>query len=130
MNPTSVDMKDRLEESAIALGTFGTDLFIGTMPPTPDANITIKDTTNKPPELNYEIDRPGIQVLVREVKGGYLAGITKSQSVYSALHGYQGTLSGTRYILVAAAHSPMYVGKDENNRPFFSINFEVQRTTA
>lgn len=128
MNAASEDIKDILV--AAGVGIFKTNLFIGTMPASPDANVTIRDTPWKPPELNYEIDYPGIQTLVRGARGQYTATQVKAVSVNTVLHGYQETINDTRYILVAAAHSPIYVGKDEQNRPMFSINFEIQRTTA
>lgn len=130
MNPTSEDMKDRLEESAVALGTFGTDLFIGTMPPEPDTNVTLRDLPWKKAMLNYELKQPGMQALIRGAKGKYRNTMLKAEEVFDALSGYQGTINGTRYLLVEAVSSPAYLGEDESNRPLFSINFEVQRTTA
>lgn len=130
MEAPSVDMKDVLESSSVALGTFGTDLFVGTMPPDPDDNITLRDTPWRPSELNYELEMPGIQILIRGKKGTYNDVYTKAKAVHTALHGYQDTINGARYLVVAAAHTPFYVGEDKSSRPLFSINFEVQRTTA
>jgi len=129
MNPASVDIKDRLVSQSV--GTFATDLFIGIMPESPDACVSIRDMTGPPPELRYELDYPSIQILIRGAKGAYPTAFAKAQAVHNALHGVVNTtINLTRYLLISAAHSPAYLGDDSLNRPLFSINFDVQRTTA
>ena len=132
MNPASKDIKDRLEESAYGF-IFGTDLFIGIMPDggdVPDLCVSLRDSGGKPPYLNYELDEPELQFLIRAAKGGYLAAEAKAREVHDALHGVTDTvINATRYLLINAATSPIYIGNDDDNRPLFSINFEVQRTS-
>jgi len=131
MNPASEDIKDYLESSAVALGTFGTDLFIGQMPATPDVCIVIVDTAGFRPELNYEWERPGIQILVRGELGSYLTTNNSAKAVYTALHGIcNETINTAVYKLIRAVSTPIYIGEDDNKRPLFSLNFEIQRSSV
>ena len=129
MNSAAEDIKDYLVDQGV--GTLKTDLFVGDMPNTPDACVSIVDSPGLSPELRYEWERPGIQILTRASIGGYRSAYTKAKLVYDTLHGTTNeTINATIYKLIAAAHSPLYVGKDEKNRPMWSINFNIQRTSA
>jgi hypothetical protein len=123
-NAPSVDVKSWL--STAGVGTFGTDLFIGKEPSSPDNCVSVKDTGGFPPErhANY---RPTVQVLVRN--NGYLDGYAKAAAVYTALHEKTNTsVSTTRYLHVLAMGEIIYVGQDEAGRCLFSLNFEIRRT--
>ena len=129
MNSVAQDIKDRLVAQGV--GTFATDLFVGDMPETPDACVSVLDSPGYAPELRYEWDRPGCQIKIRGAEGGYRTAYTKAVAVKTALHGVANTtINGAIYKLIEAVHDPMYIGKDESNRPMFSINFNIQRTSA
>lgn len=131
MNSPAVDIKDFLESSECGVGTFGTDIFIGIMPETPDACICISDASGLKPESRYEWEYPGLQVLVRKAEGNYVTAREKIIQIKDCLHGLNNrTINGTIYKMIVAAHEPLYLGVDGINRPMFSINFELQRTSA
>jgi len=127
MNAPSIDIKDFLVTALI--GTFGTDLWIGNMPSSPDASVLVSDASGFKPESRYTWDRPGIKILVRAAEGGYENAYNKAGAVKTALHGQVNVVvNSTVYKCIVAAHEPMYLGEDKENRPLFSINFEAQRT--
>lgn len=69
---TSQDIANYL--AAHAVGTFGTDIFIGREPPQPDSCVTIYDTGGLEPDTDDQILlRPKFQIRVRNLtyEGGY-----------------------------------------------------------
>lgn len=132
MNASSVDIKDYLESSASATGlVFNTDLFISREPETPDAVVTIYDTTGEDAQANYEYRRPNIQVRVRSPIQDYITGHATAESIFNALHGLANiTINSTRYIGIWAMGDINLIMWDENDRAIFTINFRIHRTTA
>ena len=131
MNPTSEDIKDHFESSDVGLGTFVVDMFIGIMPETPDTCICLIDSSGFKPEARYNWERPGLQILVRDKIGNYKQCFTKIKDAVTALHGITNlTINNHIYKCIVAAHEPLFIGLDQNNRPMFSVNFEVQRTSV
>jgi hypothetical protein len=128
MNPATEDIKDLLV--AQSLGTFQVDLFIGELPSSPDASIAVIPGTGQNPGLWYEWERPGIQIMVRAAAGGYTSANTSIDNIKNYLHGLRTTINSTRYALINQQGDILYLGKDESNRPVFSANFRIQRTTA
>ena len=129
MNSVAEDFKDRLVSQSVA--TFATDLFVGTMPDSPDLCLVIRDTAGFKPESRYEWKRPGAQIVVRGAEGGYRAAYTLIKAAYDALHAQNNlTINSTVYKLIEAAHEPIYLGEDDKERPMFSLNFEVQRAAS
>lgn len=127
MNPPSIDIKDILE--AAGIGTYGTDLFVSTIPERPDAAVGIIDTAGLSPlPVDYIYDRPSVQIIVRGTANGYLAAYSKAESIKRALHAlYNETWNGTRYIVILAETDILWIGPDERNRPQFSLNFSINR---
>lgn len=141
MNPSSVDVKDMLEaESALAL-TFGTDLFIGSEPTSPDNCVTIYDTPGRAPHsgLNRtpaaasartnagKYFYPAVQVRVRN--NAYVTGWGMAHDIKDALHNRaHETWGGSRYSLVVCSIEPHFLQWDENRRAVFVVNFDLQRT--
>lgn len=129
MNAASRDIKDRLVAQGI--GVYGTTIFLGFMPDSPDKCICISDGPPLSPELNYEWERPGLQILCRNKIGLYEECEAYARSIYDILHGQNNlTINSTVYKLIKATQTPFYVGKDDSNRPVFSMNFEIQRASA
>jgi hypothetical protein len=109
------------------VGTLGTDIFVGTMPESPDKCLATYDSGGSPPEPNL-IHRPNVMIHVRGNKQGYESASDLVFTTYTTLH----NLGNFRYndwwyLLVWAASDPIWLGMDENNRPVFSINFNVKR---
>ena len=130
MNPSSEDIKDILESSAVGVGTFATDLFIGKEPDSPNACVTIYDTGGAEPEAGYVYDYPTIQIRIRGEVGGYRNAYLKAKEVRDALHGRINEIwSSTRYIGIWAMSDILFLGIDDKQRPIFTVNFRIHRTT-
>lgn len=131
MNPCSEDVKDMLESSAVGAGTYGTDLFISLMPPTPNACLAVFDTGGYDPQAGYDYERPTVQVRIRGEVFGYQAAWDKAKEVSTALHGlYNETWNGARYVGIWQQGDIIFMGYDDNNRPLLSLNFRIHRAAA
>lgn len=114
-------------DSSLGL-VFGTDLFVGDMPESPDACVALFDTGGSSPDPNKYF-RADVQVLVRGTVGSYSETYAVTETILLLLHEYYGTPSGSTYYysVVWASGVPFYIGVDESNRPLFSLNFRIQR---
>jgi len=133
MNPTSEDIKDMLEaESSLGL-TFRTNLFIGREPDRPSDCTTIFDTPGGPPMLalskaDSDYYYPSIQIRVRTDMNSYQEGWDLINAIKVLLHGVGPEVwNGTTYTLIRCVGEPFLLGRDENQRPWFVVNFDIQR---
>ena len=131
MNAPSVDIKDILEaESSLGL-TFATNLFVGYEPPTPDECVTIFDTPGFPTQLTLGGDGddyfyPSVQIRVRS--NSYIDGWDLIQDITTVLHGLsQEPWNATLYSVIKCSSGPAMLDWDNNNRPRFIVNFDIQR---
>lgn len=126
-NPASFDIKDVLEESGIGLAlTFGTDLFIAVSPSEPDNIVCIYDTGGPAPEEHGQ-ETPAIQVKVRNLD--YLTGFGMARDIKYYLHNRTAfTQNSTKYIQVRARSDILYLGRDDQNRYEWSVNFLCSRS--
>lgn len=128
MTSCSSDIKTLLEaDSSLAL-EFGTDLFIGELPETPNQCCTIVDTGGYETKIGPYYS-PTVQMLFRGDVGEYEETYSLAQAVTILLHEYSGTPSGSTfyYTGIWSLGDPFFIGVDENERPLFSINFRIQR---
>lgn len=127
-NSPSTDIKDMLEESGSGLGlVFGTNLFIASMPDSPNVCSVIVDTGGGDQgEYGYEF--PSVQILHRNVD--YSVGYAFMRDVKYRLHYSRNNeiWNGTRYIKIAVRSDILYLGQDDKNRYQFSLNFRVERS--
>lgn len=109
----------------LSLGTLATDIFIGFMPETPDACIAVLDTGGTEPNRYVPTKSPTFQVFIRDEN--YDDGKTVLDSV-RGLHGKFGELvSGEDHFLrLHAISEGGHVGRDEQGRDLFSINFTCE----
>ena len=131
MNAPSFDMAELLESSAAGLGfVAGTDLFVSAEPDAPDACVTLLDSPGFPPDTAVaDYQKPGLNVRVRGVRGGYSTAYAVAASVLNYLHTLHGEIvNGTRYVAIFASTDVIPLGLDENGRPVFSLNFNIHRT--
>ena len=130
MNAVSQDVKDMLEaESSLGLVS-ATNLFVGREPPTPDECATIFDTSGLPNQVTLGMEGnyyyPSIQIRVRSNK--YRDGWDLIQNIMISLHGRaQETWNGTLYSIIKQTSGPALLDWDDNNRPRFVVNFDLQR---
>lgn len=132
MNAPSEDIKDLLEVSATGL-VFATDLFVSQEPDTGevlDRVVTIYDTGGGQPDTKESIKTPTIMIKVRGNKFGYQNGYALAELVVTTLHGVVNTtVNSTRYIHIIAQSDINFLGYDKFNRPLFTVNFRIMRTS-
>jgi len=108
------------------LGTRGTTIFRGYLPPQPVECLGIFATGGAAAELIGNVDHPSIQILVRA--STYDAAEGKAYDVFNAFHALTETvINGSRYLLVEALQDPISLGQDENGYYLFSLNFRMMR---
>jgi len=131
MNPPSEDIKDfLLDDSSLAL-TFGTDLFVGYTPDSPDAVVGVYDSGGDGIEMDYTYERPSVQVRIRGDKGAYRAAQMRGQAIRDYLKGIVNqTKNSARYLAIWPKGDVLFIGRDEKNRPMFSVNFTAHRTNG
>ena len=115
---------------AASVGVFASQsdwgIFIGPEPTSPDTSITIREFAAGAPMPKWLIDFPSAQVMIRGAPGGYQAAKLKARDVLNNLHSIPSQdLNGDRWDGIIAQSGPGYLGKDDNNRPKFSINFRL-----
>ncbi|MET9468488.1 minor capsid protein [Streptomyces sp. NPDC006544] len=106
-------------------GTTG-DLFIESMPPTPDAAVGLWLYGGEAPDTRNAYDTPRLQVRVR---GGPDPRVSRARcwAIYSELHGLAGLAlaDGTWLVLAAARATPAPMGPDSSGRHEHVINFDL-----
>ncbi len=130
MNTPSTDIKDMLVADTNLTLVFGTDLFIGREPTTPDECATIFDTSGRENQVTLGMEGnyyyPSIQIRVRS--NDYRDGWDLIQNIMISLHGRgQETWNGTLYSIIKQTSGPALLDWDDNNRPRFVVNFDLQR---
>lgn len=130
MNPVNEDMKDVIV--AAGYGTFGTDLFVGVLPDTPNLCVALIESGSwREPEPNPDLEYPTMQVLVRGGTNEYLKARDKMEDIYAHLRDIgQVTVGTTFYGGVWCSSGPTSIGRDERERPVFSANFRFMRSTT
>lgn len=129
INTVTEDIKDMLENSESGLGlVFGTDLFIGVLPDSPN-NVVILNDPGGMPQLRYGMERPSLQVFVRNKD--YTSGYDLVKDIKYYLHEKNNeTWNSTRYISIMNRSEIAFLGQDEKNRFEWSVNFLIHRTAT
>jgi hypothetical protein len=130
MNAPSDDIRTLLESDSSLGLVFQTNLFIGIEPDQPNECVTIFDTPGSSPQLTMNrgeiYEYPSIQIRVRATE--YLEGWGMIEDVKDFLHGRsQEQLNGTLYTAIICSISPFLLDYDQNRRPRFVVNFNLQR---
>ena len=129
------DFKDLLNlDSSFGLA-FGVNLHVSVLPEAPDACVAIIDTAPFPPDATLTRDarweRPGVQIIVRGARGGasYETAWNLAESIGRTFHQAEPWTaeSGDSYKGCHLASGPFFVAWDEQRRPLFSMNFNLQR---
>lgn len=131
MNAPSEDIKDMLvSESSLGL-TYATNLFIGILPDNPEECVAIIDLPGDAPKMDLKKSTSKYykpSVLIKNRKLSYTAAYEQMFDIMNFLHGEGNlTVNGTFYSIIKAKSDPQLLQWDENNRPIFIINFDVQR---
>lgn len=116
--------------------TLGTDLFLGTMPESPDACVALYEsspglvtdtmTTDVP-----SIEGPRVQVLIRGARNTYATTRATTDTVWKSVSKIKNTtLSGVRWLRAEPVDTPVFMGRDESERPMFSMNFQITKAVS
>ncbi len=128
MADNAVGAKDLLVTAGV--GTFGATsgwaIFIGKQPTAPHTVVTVYNSGGTNPNPKFLLDFPSLQVRVRGAPGGYVAAQSKAVEVKDALLGLVSQdINGDRWDSVTMAGDITPLGYDQQNRPMFSLNFNL-----
>ena len=128
-----------LEEISLRLSTQGVGttsstatlqiVFRGFVPSTKDQQIAIVPTggfqqfTERAP-----VERPTFQLLIRGKSTGSTGLEAKVQGAIDALNFFDGTLLGRVYVDIQKQGEAHFLGRDEEERPLYSVNFLAHRS--
>lgn len=108
----------------------GSNLGYAMEPETPNSFATIFNSGGEDSEVNYNYERPTIQVRVRgEVGGEYDTSYDLIKGISDELHGLVNeTINSTRYVGVWKQGDILPLERDRNDRWIFVCNFKIHRT--
>ena len=123
-NPPSVEIKALL---ATHVGTSGWQIEISQMPAKPDDVIMISDTGGQDPNPKWLLDFPTVQCMIRGSANDYLNTYREAKAVKDLLLGIQSftNADGDRWVSITQNGDLAYIGRDEDMRPLFTINFAL-----
>jgi hypothetical protein len=118
------DVADYLEDNGI--GVVASSLFVSYLPESPDTCYAIFDTGGFAPDGEIVgMSNPTFQITVRDVSFG--SGRNKLEAVKDCLHALRNTQVGDTYFwYILALQEGGHIGRDENGRDEFSINFRAK----
>lgn len=120
---------DHLQTNAV--GTLGTNIFLGKMPASPDYCITLYEYEGMQPRESfggnpYDIDMPRIQVVVRAARDDYPTARDAAKTIKDLLADLTDiTISSTKVLRVASLGSTIPLGLDDKDRPRIAANFQA-----
>ncbi|MGM0409191.1 MAG: minor capsid protein [Bacillota bacterium] len=126
-----IDPANDLLEYYSDMTTKTVETRLGKIPTEPDKVITFFDTGGMAEQnlLNSDeqgLKYPTVQVRIRGTKNSYVDTRELAEDVYDNLHKlYLENMNENLYKQVIAVGEPIWLGYDENNRPEWSINFEL-----
>lgn len=120
------DIAQYLQDNSI--GTLTTDLFEANLPDSPDNAIVVIETGGTAPETELPFRSPTFQVYIRNKS--YSNGRNKLDAVRDLLHNVRNlTIGSTYFYYIFAIAEGGHVGRDDNSRDLFSINFQAKTRT-
>lgn len=123
------DMETYLTSGGV--GTVGTTLFLGSMPPEPDTAVAVYETgglgtvhTMGNIAGRAAVEQPGIQIMSRSAS--YPTARANAQKAFLLLDGMpKRSINGVQYYWGAARQSPFLVDRDQQNRYLVAFNVDV-----
>lgn len=107
-----------------SIGTLGTNLFKQFYPDIDGALVAVLDTGGQQPEEDIPLYLPTFQVFVRSTS--YALGKAKLEAIRDLLHrqaNVQLVSGGTYFYYILAQSNGGSIGRNENGKDEFSINF-------
>lgn len=105
------------------------NIYLGSMPDSPDNAVGIYPTDGYPRSLSGTmVEEPTVMVKVRNTS--YATGETLCNSIKDLLHGQNNVTVGTggtarKMLLIEQQGDVLNLGRDENNRQLWSMNFRM-----
>lgn len=90
--------------------------------------VAVLDAGGLPGEVKIQIEYPAVQVLVRGAagQGGYSAAYSRTEQIHAYLQGHpQNPAEFARLTSCVAIGFINWLGRDANDRPQFSLNFQL-----
>ena len=112
-----------------SLGTLGTNIFLGTLPETPDACVAVYENSGSSPMFTMgaggiRIDYPMLQIIARAEREDYPTARDKAESIRVLLaQVLEQTISGVHIMRIEPMGSVNLLGVDNKYRPLVSVNF-------
>lgn len=134
-----LDLQNYLEAEGIAGESTAWGLVRGGFHDDQDQVVAIVDDGGLAPEIGAasgigdESTRdPSVQFMVRGAPYDRDASQGKAEEIFEALHGLLGVTLGSTYFYRIAANtaSPIFAGRDENNRPIHTISFRCMTAVS
>jgi hypothetical protein len=110
-------------------GTLGTNLFLGTLPDSPDACVAVYENAGSSPTFTMgsggiRIDYPMLQVISRGAREDYPTARDKAETIRILLASVlEQTVSGIHIMRIEPMGSVNQLGVDPKYRPLISVNF-------
>lgn len=98
--------------------------------PSPSRMVAVIPSGGFQQEPRIDLDRPTFRVIVRGSTDDGLALRTQVTAVNNALNLTDGTFNGWTYVDVQRQGDALYLGRDENQRPAFMLNFLALRSRS
>lgn len=116
--------------TAQSLITTGFTVYRNVMPDTPDKVIALFETGGLGPETflgtSTTVESPGLQIRVRGAKQDADTPRLQIERIYQAVISWGGfTQAGVKYLGFRALQAPFMMGRGENERVEWSVNFLV-----
>lgn len=112
-----------------SLGTLGTNLFLGTLPESPDVCTAVYENAGTSPAFTMgtggiAIDYPMLQVICRAGKDDYPTARDAVETIRNLLASVTDvTISGVHVLRIEPMGSVNPLGVDPKQRPLLSVNF-------
>ena len=118
--------------------TTGGDIYLNLMPVTPDAVIGLYIRggvqTISTREDSCKFDNTRVQVITRGIAEDTYTPYDKAQSIYNLLENFSThylTVGGSYILNIKATQgAPAFIGKDDNQRVEYSLNFIITHTNT
>lgn len=129
------DMGDKLSSGTIGLTT-GTNLFLGTLPDSPDLAACVYETGGFFPIHAMSAsagmavaERPRVQIVTRAMK--YQSARQLMHNIFKVLDGANNfTINSTRYLQITAVSSPAAMGTDASGRARCVLNLDIIKSLS
>lgn len=118
---------NRLQTDGV--GTLGTTIFLGFLPPSPDAVVVIYEGRGNGPEHTFgagilAIERPLIRLIARAARNDYPAARTLMESARASLGDIRNeTISSVNFLCVTPTSDPYPLRLDDKERAQMGLDF-------